>query len=145
VFAYRWFSSSLQTQVAMRPKDRALQGDAMQLSTFSYQPLLAQQGLKTLIRWELQARSGELVLSYAEGQAHFPVQRWPDASGQFEYLDDNGQWLKKWPQQQTDTNPLPKAIRLVVNSGRDSFNYVAKVDTRQRAEVTSDEMLYGRD
>jgi general secretion pathway protein J len=35
VFAYRWFSSSLQTQVAMRPKDRALQGDAMQLSTFA--------------------------------------------------------------------------------------------------------------
>lgn len=145
VFVYHWFTSSLQSQVAMRPKDRALEGDALKLSTYSFQPLLAKQGLKTLIRWELQAQAGELVLVYAEGETRFPVQRWPRATGQFEFLDDKDQWLKSWPHEQTDSNPLPQAIRLLVNSGSDSFNYVVKVDTRQRAEVTSDELMYGRD
>lgn len=144
-FVYHWFTSSLQSQVAMRPKDRALEGDATQLSTYSFQPLLAKQGLKTLIRWELRTQANELVLGYSEGQTHFPVQRWPQATGQFEYLDDQGRWLKNWPVEKTDTNPLPKAIRLLVNSGRDSFNYVVKVETRPRAEVTSDEVMYGRD
>lgn len=145
VFVYHWFTSSLQAQVAMRPGDRALEGDAIQLSTYSYQPLLAKQGLKTLIRWELQTQTDELVLGYSEGQTRFPVQRWPQATGQFEYLDEKGQWLKNWPAEKTDTNPLPKAIRLLVNSGRDSFNYVVKVDTRPSAEISSSELMYGRD
>lgn len=145
VFVYHWFTSSLQSQVAKRPDDRALEGDAVQLSTYSFQPLLAKQGLKTLIRWELQVQAGELVLGYAEGQTRFLVQRWPRATGQFEYLDDQGKWLRNWPAEKTDSNPLPNAIRLLVNSGRDSFNYVVKVETRQRAEITSDEILYGRD
>lgn len=145
VLVYHWFTSSLQSQVAMRPDDRALEGDSVQLSTYSFQPLLAKQGVKTLIRWELQVQAGELVLGYTEGQTRFPVQRWPRATGQFEYLDDQGKWLRNWPAEKTDSNPLPKAIRLLVNSGRDSFNYVVKVETRQRAEVTSDELMYGRD
>lgn len=145
VFAYHWLNSSLSSPVAMRPKDRALEGDARYVSTYTYQPLLAKQGLKTLIQWELAENAGQLTLSYREGNSHFPVYQWPDAAGQFEYLDDQGQWVNRWPIQKSDTLPLPKAMRILVTSGRDSLNYVVKVDTRLRAEVTSDEVMYGRD
>jgi general secretion pathway protein J len=145
VFAYHWFTSSLQSQVAMRPKDRALEGDASQLSTYSYRPLLSGQGLKTLIRWELQTQNGDLLLNYSEGQAYFPVQRWPAATGEFEYLTDSGNWVKVWPAENDSTSPLPKALRLRVDSLGDSLNYLVKVETRQRAEVTMEEILYGRD
>src|SRR5690606_13163034 len=62
VFTYHWLSSSLSSPVAVRPKDRGLEGDASQLSTYSYQPLLAQAGLKTLVHWELQQQAGDLLL-----------------------------------------------------------------------------------
>ncbi len=143
--AYHWLTSSLSAPVAMRPKDRALEGNAAQLSTYTYQPLLAPQGLKTLISWELQQQAGQLVLSYREGRSYFPVYQWPDASGHFEFLGDGGQWLDHWPVQKSDNLPLPQAIRVLVKAGAESLNYVVKVDTRLRAEVTSDEILYGRD
>ncbi len=60
-------------------------------------------------------------------------------------MDDQGQWVNRWPVQKSDTLPLPKAMRILITSGRDSFNYVVKVDTRLRAEVTSEEVMYGRD
>jgi general secretion pathway protein J len=145
VFAYDWFTSSLQAQVAMRPKDRGLEGDAHQLHTFSYQPLLAQQGLKTRIGWELVDQGGELQLNYREANQQFIVQRWTGAAGRFEYLDEKGQWVMRWPMEKSDLQPLPKAIRLVVNSGRETFNYVAINNTRLRAEVTAEEVMYGRD
>jgi general secretion pathway protein J len=145
VFTYHWLSSSLSSPVAVRPKDRGLEGDASQLSTYSYQPLLAQAGLKTLVQWELQHQGGELWLSYKEGQIRFPVYQWTNATGRFEYLDEQGQWVNLWPMQKSDNLPLPKAVRILVTSGRDSFNYVVMTGTRLRAEVTSDEVLYGRD
>lgn len=144
-FAYRWFTSSLQTPIAMRPKDRGLEGDSRQLSTYSYQPLLAQQGLKTLIVWELLDNGGELQLSYREAGQQFPVQRWPGASGHFEYLSEQGQWLPRWPEEKREMQPLPKAVRLVVSRGDEVFNYVAVNTMRLRAEVTMDEVMYGRD
>jgi len=145
VFTYHWLTSSLQVQVAMRPKDRGLEGDSSHLSTYSFRPLLAPQGLKTLIRWELKSNTNELVLSYVEGQIQFPVYRWPYASGQFEYLTETGQWVGRWPLEKTDSLPLPKAVRVVVNSSGESLNYVVNIETRKRAEVGMDELLYGRE
>ncbi len=145
VFAYHWLNSSLSAPVAMRPKDRALEGDARRVATYTYQPLLAKQGLKTLVQWELAENNGQLTLSYREGSSYFPVYQWLDARGQFEYMDEQGQWVNRWPIQKSDNLPLPKAMRILITSGRDSFNYVVKVDTRLRAEVTSDEVMYGRD
>lgn len=145
VFAYHWFSSSLQSQVAMRPKDRALEGSESQLSTYSFRPLVGGQGVKTLIHWELQVQADELLLSYTEADVSFVVFRWSNAQGRFEYMDDNGQWLQRWPLEKTESQPLPRAIRLQVATAGDNLNYVVKVETRQRALVTMDELLYGRD
>ncbi len=145
VFTYQWFRTSLGAQVAMRPDDRGLEGDARQLSTYSYQPLLARQGLKSLIHWELTQAPGELQLAYYEGEDYITVYSWPEASGYFEYLDEQGQWFDQWPVRVEDVTPLPQAVRLVVNSDRESLNYVAVTRTRLRANINPDELLYGRD
>lgn len=145
VFAYHWFTSSLQVQVAMRPKDRGLEGDTRQLTTYTYQPLLARQGLKTRIGWEIIENGSELQLGYREGNQQFITQRWLNSSGYFEYLNEQGQWIQRWPLEKSDSQPLPKAIRLVVNSGGETFNYVAVTTTRRRAEVSMDEYTFGRE
>ncbi len=145
VFAYHWFTSSLQTQVAMRPKDKGLEGDARQLTTFTYQPLLARQGLKTRIGWELVDKGSELQLVYREANQQLIVQRWLGATGHFEYMDEKGQWVQRWPLEKSDLQPLSRVIRLIINRGEETFNYVAINTTRLRAEVTMDEVMYGRD
>lgn len=145
VFAYRWFTTSLQSQVAMRPKDRGLEGDARQLTTYSLQPLLAPQGLKTRIGWHLHEEAGVLRLQYREANQELEIQRWPGASGYFEYMDEQGRWVQHWPLEKSELEPLPKAIRAVVVSGSDVLNYVAVNSTRSRAELPMDEFIYGRD
>ncbi len=144
-FAYRWFTSSLQSQVAMRPKDRGLEGNQHQLSTYSYAPLLGQQGMKTFIYWELEDRSGELVLSYREGAQRFTVTSWPGATGQFQYMDIEKVWKDKWLPVKDDVTALPSAIRLQVYQGDEVFNYVVNNETRQRAIITAEEKMYGRE
>lgn len=145
VFIYQWFKTSLGSQVAMRPKDRGLVGDAQQLSTYSYQPLLAREGMKTLIYWDLVQAQGQLQLNYREGDSTFNVHTWPNASGKFEYLNEQGLWSDQWPDQVQELQPLPQATRLVVSIGEERFNYVAVTRTRLRAWVNPDELLHGRD
>lgn len=144
VLAYSWLCTTLSAQVAARPKDHGLEGGINEVSTYTYQPLVDQAGLKTRIQWQL-AHDGDAVnLAYREGDKSFSVYRWPDSSGQFEYLDEKGQWHKHWPAEKADTPPLPVSIRLLITTGNEVRNYVVSMATRKRAEVTMDEVLYGR-
>jgi len=144
VLVYNWLRSSLSTQVAARPKDRGLEGDSADLSTYTYQPLLAPQGIKTRIRWQLINDGADVVLNYAEGDQGFSAYRWPESTAQFEYLDDKNQWINHWPPESTEMPALPHAVRLQVASGKESINYVIVNKTRVRPIVTMDELLYGR-
>jgi general secretion pathway protein J len=144
VLAYNWLRSTLGSQVAMRPKDRGLEGGINSLSTFTYEPLVEQGGLKTRIEWQLLQSGDALALQYLEGTKLFTVYRWPESTGQFEYQDEKGQWINRWPPEKSDLPPLPQAVRIIVNSGKEARNYVVKVATRKRSEVTMDEVLYGR-
>lgn len=144
VFAYGWLRSTLAVQVAARPKDLGLEGRTNELSTYTYEPLLDQAGLKTRIQWQV-IQDGETVsLSYQEGHRQFEAYRWPESSGQFEYLDEKGEWHKQWPAEKSDSPPLPISIRLLITTGSEVRNYVVNVVTRKRPEVTMDEVLYGR-
>lgn len=143
--AYHWFTSSLQSQVAMRPKDRGLEGDGSQLSTYSYRPLLGTQGLKTLVQWEIVSRGRELTLMYHEGAQRFLVYTWQDATGRFEYMDEKKQWLGDWVKGTEDVTSLPHAVRLQIYQGGEVLNYVANTETRPRSIITAEERMYGRE
>jgi general secretion pathway protein J len=144
VLAYNWLRSSLSTQVAARPKDRGLEGNAGDLSTYTYQPLLAQQGVKALIRWQLVNDDADVVLRYSEGKQSFDAYRWAESSAQFEYLNEKDQWINRWPPEKTENPALPRALRVQVTSGKESHSYVVTSKTRVRPIITMDELLYGR-
>jgi general secretion pathway protein J len=135
---YQWMESTLGAQIAARPKDRGLEGDQNQVSTYSFRPLVASPGLKTLVNWQLESTGGQL------GQTSFVVRSWPSAAGEFEYLADDGSWHSQWPVEKTTAPALPEAVRLVIRLGSDQLNYVVAVETRKRPEVTMEEAQYGR-
>lgn len=144
IFAYNWMRETLQPQLAARPKDRGLEGGAIELSTNSFRPLIAQTGIKTRITWLFESKGNGVNLLYRENSSLFIVYSWPDAAGSFEYLDDKGQWINHWPPEKTDSPILPEAIRLVLRNGADARNYVIAVSTRKRPDVSMDEAQYGR-
>lgn len=144
VLAYNWLRSSLSAQVAARPKDRGLEGNSADLSTYTYQPLLSQQGVKTRIRWQLMNDGEGVLLNYTQGNQSIGLFRWPESSAQFEYLDEKGQWINHWPPEKTELPALPRALRVQVTSGKETHNYVVVSKTRVRPIITMDELLYGR-
>ncbi|WP_084618078.1 type II secretion system protein [Cellvibrio sp. OA-2007] len=144
-FAYRWFASTLQSQVAMRPKDLGLEGNQDQLSTYTYNALLENSGVKTRIAWELNIKGGNLVLGYREGAQHFIVNTWAGAKGQFQYLDLEKKWRDRWLSSKGEPMALPSAIRLQVRQGDKLLNFVVATETRLRAIITADEKMYGRE
>ena len=144
VLAYNWLRSSLSTQIPARPKDRGLEGNSADLTTYTYQPLLAVQGIKTLIRWQLVDDGNDIVLHYSEGNQGFDVYRWSDSTAQFEYLTLEGNWIGRWPPEKTDIPALPRALRLQITSGKETRSYVVANKIRLRPVVTMEEMLYGR-
>lgn len=144
-FAYRWFASTLQSQVAMRPKDLGLEGNQYQLSTYTYNPLLESSGVKTRIVWELGVEGGNLVLGYREGAQQFMVNTWAGAKGQFQYMDLERKWRDQWLPSKGEPMVLPSAIRLQVYQGDKLLNFVVTTETRLRAIITADEKMYGRE
>ncbi|RZA07813.1 MAG: type II secretion system protein [Moraxellaceae bacterium] len=144
VLVYNWLRSTLGSQVAARPKDRGLEGNINSLSTYTYEPLVNQPGLKTRIDWRVLQERDAVSLEYREGNTFFAVYRWPESTAQFEYRDEKGEWLNHWPAEKSDNPPLPQSVRLLINTGKETRNYVVKVITRKRPEVTMDEVLNGR-
>lgn len=144
VLAYNWLRATLGSQVAARPKDRGLEGGVNALSTYTYEPLVEQAGLKTRIDWQLVQDGNNVRLDYREGTTLFAVYRWSDSSAVFEYMDEKGQWRNHWPAEKSDLPPLPQAIRLSINTDNETRNYVISLATRKRSEMTMDEALYGR-
>lgn len=144
VLAYNWLRSSLSSPVAARPKDRGLEGSVNDLSTYTYQPLLVPQGMKTLVGWRLVNEESDVILRYSEGLNTFDAYRWVESRARFEYLNDKGQWIGHWPPDKSELPPLPVATRVVVTSGTETRNYVVSTKTRLRPLVTMDEILYGR-
>ena len=144
-FAYRWFTSTLQSQVAMRLDDRGLEGNQYQFSTYTFSPLVGVSGMKTRIAWELDLNGGDLMLGYREGTQQFTVYTWVGATGQFQYMDIEKNWRDLWEPLKDEPSALPSAIRLQVSQGNELRNFVVTTETRQRAIITADERMYGRE
>lgn len=139
VLAYNWLRATLGVSVAARPKDLGLEGNASEVTTYTYQPLVERAGLKTRISWQLIQDSANLRLEYREGDTIFSVYSWSAATGHWEYMDEKQQWHNKWPAEKSELTPLPSAVKIQVNSGSDIKNYVVAIKTRKRPETRMDE------
>jgi general secretion pathway protein J len=144
IFAYNWMRETLQPQLAARPKDLGLEGGSVELSTYSFHPLIERAGIKTRITWLFEKKNDGVSLLYRENSKAFVVYSWPNTVGNFEYLDEKGQWINHWPPEKTDAPKLPEAVRLALTNAANVRNYVIAVSTRKRPDVSMDEAQYGR-
>ena len=144
VLFYRWICETLSSQAAARPKDIGLEGIPSSLSTYTYQPLIGSNGVKTRISWGLVQEGESLSLHYYESDQDLTVYTWSESQGHFEYLGKDNAWQSKWPLEKSDTPALPLATKLRITTRADERNYVMVLGTRERPEVTMDEALYGR-
>jgi len=140
-----WFEQVNKHLVPNHNAGQALQGDAQQISTTSFNPLINNAGVPTAIHWQLQQKAQQTILYYneASSQDSIAIMQWSAAQAEFSYLDNQQQWHYQWPLSAEDIY-LPEAIKLSVKSIEEEFQQIVYRQTRPSPQVNLDELLYGR-
>lgn len=124
----RWFAVSVRAMVASQLAVRRFQGTADALEGLTLQPVVGQSGLPVKVRWMLRESPSGVVLVYREGEGADAVE-WtlplpetgqapPSATGlAFQYADRAGIWQDAWPLPGAPRERLPRAVRLVAETG----------------------------
>ena len=125
----RWFAASVRAMIASQLAVRRFQGAADALEGLTLQPVVGESGLPVKVRWTLrESPSGTAVLVYREGEGTAAVE-WtlplPEASQAppnttglaFQYADRAGNWQDAWPLPGAPRQRLPRAVRLVAETG----------------------------
>ena len=127
----RWFAASVRGMVASQLAARRFQGAPDALEGLTLQPVVGESGLPVKVRWTLRESTSGAVLVYREGKDAFgekaiewtlPVpeagQGPPRAAGlAFQYADRLGGWQDAWPLPHAPRERLPRAVRLVAETG----------------------------
>lgn len=95
----RWYRNSVHGTVAdLEELERGFEGDRNGFSAVTLAPVHLDYGVPTQIRWLLvDTADGQLLRYEAEDGNRFDLLSWSDASGQFSYLDHDGEWQDQWP------------------------------------------------
>lgn len=113
----RWFRDSIESAITNPdvPADR-FEGDGERLRLVSQSPLEGHYA--AVVEWSLKRRQGGYYLHYrtAEWQG-LVVMEGPLRQAAFAYLDADGQWRSKWAPAPADRLRLPRAVRLLAETG----------------------------
>lgn len=124
----RWFAASVRAMVASQLAVRRFQGASDALEGLTLQPVVGESGLPVKVRWTLRESTSGVVLVYREGEGEAAVE-WtlplaeagqapPGAAGlAFQYADRRGGWQDAWPLPHAPREHLPRAVRLVAETG----------------------------
>ena len=124
----RWFAASVRAMVASQLPVRRFQGASDALEGLTLQPVVGESGLPVKVRWTLRESPSGVVLVYQEGEGAAAVE-WtlplpetgqapPGAAGlAFQYADRLGSWQDAWPLPHAPRERLPRAVRLVAETG----------------------------
>ena len=124
----RWFAASVRAMIASQLTVRRFQGAADALEGLTLQPIVGESGLPVKVRWMLRESPSGVVLVYREGEGAAAVE-WtlplpeasqapPSATGlAFQYADRAGNWQDAWPLPGAPRERLPRAVRLVAETG----------------------------
>ena len=135
----RWFVSSVRGIVPYGLEARAFKGDATGFETVTLQPLNAEPGMPTFVRWEVVADGLRDVVTYAEdGVTEDDVILWRVLESEglnvsFQYADAANQWHNQWPLESEPTQWIPGMIRLVASGGP---IWLATIDVASSPTVT---------
>ena len=128
---WRWFAASVRGMVASQLAARRFQGAPDALEGLTLQPVVGESGLPVKVRWTLRESASGVVLVYREGKDAsgenaiewtLPLpetsQGPPRAAGlAFQYADRVGSWQDAWPLPHSPRERLPRAVRLVAETG----------------------------
>lgn len=128
---WRWFAASVRGMVASQLAVRRFQGAPDALEGITLQPVVGESGLPVKVRWTLRESTSGVVLVYREGEdaSGEKAIEWtlplpetgqgpPRAAGlAFQYADRVGGWRDAWPLPYSPRERLPRAVRLVAETG----------------------------
>lgn len=120
-----WFVSVVRGIVPYGLEARAFQGDSETFEGITLQPLNAEPGMPTTIRWTIADDGPGPVVMYAEEGPPWPVLEVQAADLAFQYADAAGRWHDRWPREDQPTHWTPTMIRLVADA---STVWLARVE-----------------
>lgn len=115
-----WFVSTVQGLVPSLRNQRRFSGEDSSFQGVTLQPLAAQAGRPTGVRWVLDVSDdGSPVVIYTEeGEVEWPVLTLTETDASFQYADPAGQWYDHWPLDDRSRQAVPSMVRLVAETGR---------------------------
>ena len=109
VLQQHWFVTSVRGLVPVGVLARRFQGNASSFQGTTLQPLAAESGLPTRVRWRIESQA----VTVAEDDAEAWQVLESDGDGlAFEYADANGAWHAEWPSFGAPDEWVPRMIRL---------------------------------
>ena len=107
-----WFVTSVRGLVPAGVLARRFQGDARSFQGTTLQPLAAESGLPTRVRWHIEGAAPQTVAVAEDDADAWQVLVFDGDGLAFEYADSNGEWHGRWPSTGSPGEWVPRMIRL---------------------------------
>lgn len=123
-----WFITSVSAIVSHETSDWRFVGDSRTFTALTLEPLAADSGVPTMMRWRLKAPlSGEgMDVIYSEGSAvSWKLASLPFENAEFEYLSRDKGWVTSWRQEDIRREYIPKQVRLKRADGGSAVWWIA--------------------
>lgn len=108
-------------------------GESRTLQGLTMQPLHSHNGIPSAVKLSLVDSNGKTALYYeADPGIRWLLATWPASNAAFDYLDSEGVWRAKWPQNASTEQQLPVAVRLQSSQAQSNLNvWLARVQGRR--------------
>lgn len=110
-----WFASTVKGMVPSLGRHRRFEGRETSFEGTTLQPLVAQPGRPTRVRWSINLQEGgdSLVVYTEEGGPTWTILTLRKPGASFEYADAAGDWHARWPLDVGSMQGIPRMVRLV--------------------------------
>ena len=112
VLPRHWFVTSVRGLVPTGVLARRFQGDASAFEGTTLQPLAAESGLSTRVRWRIEGAAGQVVTVAEDDADAWQVLVSRHDGLAFEYAGADGEWHAQWPSVAAPGEWVPRMIRL---------------------------------
>lgn len=113
-----WFASTVGATVPSRRAGRRFAGDETAFEGVTLQPLAAESGRPTRIRWSIDEDGSRGVVYAEEGAGPWTVLASADGPLAFQYAGSSRRWQARWPPAADSRERIPRMVRLVSSGGR---------------------------
>jgi prepilin-type N-terminal cleavage/methylation domain-containing protein len=137
LMARAWLRQTIATAVTPAGTRFGLKGNELQLSLWSFRPLLGSEGPPTELAWRARSEGG---LEYSEGDQAMTIAALPPLA-RFEYQDAQRAWHPQWPVEDKDS-ALPVRVRVLFAGDDDPLDITVltqRSESRSSADAAFDD------